>query len=136
VVALVADPIAVERLLADLAAESDGAVALFVGLVRERNAGRRVVALTYDAWPEMAISELETIEREALAAHGATAVRIVHRTGTLDVGEVSVAIAVAAQHRDAAFAACRFAIEALKHRVPIWKKERYDDGSEAWIEGA
>jgi molybdopterin synthase catalytic subunit len=136
VVALVADPIALERLLADLAAESDGAVALFVGLVRERNAGRRVVALTYDAWPEMALAELETIEREARAEHGATAARIVHRTGELGVGEVSVAIAVAAEHRAAAFAACRFAIEALKRRVPIWKKERYDDGSEAWIEGA
>jgi molybdopterin synthase catalytic subunit len=136
VVALVADPIAVERLLADLAAESDGALALFVGLVRERNAGRRVVALTYDAWAEMALSELETIEREARAEHGATALRIVHRTGRLVVGEVSVAIAVAAEHREAAFAACRFAIEALKRRVPIWKKERYDDGTEAWIEGA
>ena len=135
-VALVAEPIVVERLLADLAQESDGAVALFRGLVRDPNAGRRGVSLSDDAWPEMALAELEKIEREALQAHGARAIRIVHRTGELVVGQVSVAIAVAAGHREPAFAACRFAIEALKRRVPIWKKERYDDGTERWIEGA
>ncbi len=135
-VALVAEPIVVERLLAELAAESDGAVAAFVGIVRDRNAGRRVISLAYDAWPAMALAELEKIEHEAKATHGASAIRIVHRTGELAVGQVSVAIAVAAKHREPAFAACRFAIEALKRRVPIWKKERYDDGTEAWIEGA
>lgn len=135
-VALVDEPIAVERLLADLAAESDGAVALFLGTVRDRNAGRRVLGLAYHVWPEMALAELRKIEAEARASHGASAIRIVHRTGDLAVGEISVAIAVASPHRAQAFEACRFAIETLKRSVPIWKKERYDDGTEAWIEGA
>jgi molybdopterin synthase catalytic subunit len=136
VVGLQDEPIRVELVLADIAAAGDGAVAAFVGLVRDHNAGRRVVGLAYHAWPEMALGELRKIEDRARAEHGATAVRIVHRTGDLAVGDVSVAIAVAAAHRAAALDACRFVIEALKRTVPIWKKERYADGSEAWIEGA
>ena len=135
-VALVDEPIALEPLLCGLAAESDGAIAVFVGTVRDHNAGRRVCGLSYHAWPEMARAELARIEDEARAGHGARAIRIVHRTGDLAVGDISVAIAVAAPHREQAFAACRFAIETLKRTVPIWKKERYQDGTEAWIEGA
>jgi molybdopterin synthase catalytic subunit len=136
VVALQDEPIQVERLLDDLAADGDGAVAAFVGRVRDRSAGRPVVGLAYHAWPEMALDELRKIEQRVRDEHGATAVRIVHRTGELRVGEVSVAIAVAAAHRAAALDACRLAIETLKRTVPIWKKERYADGSEAWIHGA
>ncbi len=135
-VALQDDPIRIERLFDGLAAHGDGAVAAFLGTVRERNLGRVVVGLTYHAWPEMALAELRKIEAETRERHGATAVRIVHRTGQLAVGEVSVAIVVASPHRGQAFDACRFAIETLKRTVPIWKKERYADGSEAWIEGS
>jgi len=136
VVALQSDPIRLERVLDGLAADGDGAVAVFLGTVRDRNAGRPVVGLTYHAWPEMALAELGKIEAQACASHGASTVRIVHRTGDLDVGEISVAIAVASAHRAQAFDACRFAIETLKRTVPIWKKERYADGSAAWIEGS
>jgi molybdopterin synthase catalytic subunit len=112
----------------------DGAVCLFLGVVRNENGGRPVRHLEYEAYEEMARPLMEEIEAEACRRWPVTDVRIVHRLGRLEIGEASVAIAVTAPHRAAAFEACRFAIDTLKATVPIWKKEFYADG-EVWLEG-
>lgn len=128
------EPIRIEELLAAVRGDGDGAVALFVGTVRDHNRGRRVLYLDYDAYPGMAEAEMAKIEREAIARFGVSAVGIVHRTGRLEIGEASVAVAIASAHRGAAVDACRFAIDTLKVTVPIWKKETFE-GGEVWIEG-
>jgi molybdopterin synthase catalytic subunit len=109
---------------------ADGAACLFVGVVRDHNRGRAVVRLEYEAYGEMALPLMEEIEAEARRRWPVTAVRMVHRLGSLAVGEPSVAVAVASPHREEAFAACRYAIDTLKATVPIWKKEFYADGQE------
>jgi molybdopterin synthase catalytic subunit len=115
-------------------APADGALCLFVGVVRNENRGRRVERLEYEAYEEMARPLMEEIAAETRSRYPVSAVRLVHRLGSLEIGEASVAVAVASRHRAEAFAACRFAIDALKAKVPIWKKEHYTDGS-AWLEG-
>lgn len=112
----------------------DGALCLFVGVVRDHNAGRRVLYLEYEAYEEMALPLMQAIADEAARRWPVTHVRLVHRLGRLEIGEASVAVAVTSPHRTEAFAACRFAIDALKARVPIWKKEFYADGA-AWLDG-
>jgi molybdopterin synthase catalytic subunit len=129
---LVREPIDVASLAVGAAA--DGAVCLFVGVVRNENRGRAVVRLEYEAYEEMALPLMEEIAAEARRRFPVTDVRLVHRLGRLEIGEVSVAVAVSSPHRDGAFAACRFAIDTLKAQVPIWKKEIYADGSE-WLDG-
>jgi len=113
----------------------DGALCLFAGVVRNENSGRAVSHLEYEAYEDMALPLMEEIARETLTRWPVTAVEMIHRLGRLEIGEPSVAVAVSAPHRDAAFAACRHAIDALKSRVPIWKKEYYADGSQ-WLEQA
>jgi molybdopterin synthase catalytic subunit len=120
------------RLVAAVARADAGAVATFLGTTRDHNAGRRVIRLEYEAYPEMAVHEMERIGQQALERFGAKAVAIAHRIGVVEIGEASVAIAVSAAHRDAAFAGCRFAIDRLKEIVPIWKKEHYV-GGDVWI---
>jgi molybdopterin synthase catalytic subunit len=112
----------------------DGALCLFVGVVRNENQGRAVLRLEYEAYEEMALVLMEEIADEARRLYPVTEVRLVHRLGRLEIGEASVAVAVSSPHRAEAFAACRFAIDTLKARVPIWKKELYADGS-AWLDG-
>jgi molybdopterin synthase catalytic subunit len=112
----------------------DGALSLFVGVVRNENQGRAVERLEYDAYEEMALPLMREIAAEARRRFPVTEVRLVHRLGPLEIGEASVAVAVASPHRAEAFSACRFAIDTLKAQVPIWKKEFYADGS-AWLEG-
>jgi molybdopterin synthase catalytic subunit len=109
-----------------------GAIATFIGTTRNNNEGRRVIALDYDAYPEMAQKELERIGTAAQAQWPIQRIAIVHRLGPVQITQASVAIAVSSAHRDAAFAACRFAIEEIKKTVPIWKKEVYE-GGEVWI---
>jgi molybdopterin synthase catalytic subunit len=111
------------------AGAGDGALCLFLGVVRDENDGRRVLRLEYEAYEEMALPLMQEIAAEARERFGASDVRIVHRLGRLEVGEVSVAVAAASPHRAEAFAACRYAIDTLKARVPIWKKEFYADGA-------
>ena len=120
--------------VAAVAGAGCGAVTMFLGLVRNENAGRRVSHLEYEAYEDMALPMLEEIAAEARGRFGASDVRIVHRLGRLEVGEVSVAVAAASPHRAEAFAACRYAIDTLKARVPIWKKEFFADGA-VWREG-
>jgi molybdopterin synthase catalytic subunit len=114
--------------------DADGAVALFLGTVRDHNQGRQVTGLDYSAYEEMALQELQRVRDQALERFEITAAAVVHRLGALDIGATSVAVAIAAPHRAAAFDACRFAIDTLKRTVPIWKKETFEDG-EVWIEG-
>ena len=128
---LVRGPIDVAGLVA--ADARDGAVSLFLGVVRDLNRGRAVTGIEYEAYEEMAEPLLREIADETARLFPVTRVRLVHRLGLLAVGEASVAVAVTSPHRAEAFAACRHAIDALKARVPIWKKEHYADGSE-WID--
>ena len=114
---------------------ADGALCLFVGVVRNENRGRAVVRLEYQAYEEMALPLMQQIARETRQHFPVTELRLVHRLGSLEIGEASVAVAVASPHRAEAFAACRFAIDTLKSQVPIWKKELYADGS-AWLDEA
>lgn len=111
-----------------------GAYASFEGWVRDHNAGRTVAGLRYEAYERLARDEGDRILREALARHEVIGVACVHRVGEVAIGELAVWVGVTAAHRDAAFAACRWVIDEVKARVPIWKHERYGDGDEAgWL---
>jgi molybdopterin synthase catalytic subunit len=135
VIALQAQPIDVAALIAAVAAPEHGGLCTFVGTTRTTSPGdaRPVRALEYEAYPGMAVRDMEAIADETRARFGPLAIAIVHRTGRVAVGEASVAIAVGAPHRDAAFGACRYAIDTLKARTPIWKREEYADGDAAWV---
>jgi molybdopterin synthase catalytic subunit len=109
-----------------------GAIVPFIGTTRNNNEGRRVIALDYEAYPEMAKKELARIGADAAKQWPICRMAIVHRLGPVQIGEASVIIVVSSAHRDAAFAASRFAIEEIKKTVPIWKKEVYE-GGEVWI---
>ncbi len=115
------------------AAPTDGAVCVFVGVVRDHNDGRAVLHLEYEAYEEMALSEMERIASEVRGRWPIGHLRIVHRLGRLEIGEASVAVAVASPHRAQAFEACRYAIDTLKKTAPIWKKEFYADGA-VWLD--
>jgi molybdopterin synthase catalytic subunit len=134
VVRLQHDPIDVAAMTAAVRGDGDGAVALFLGTVRNLNAGRSVLFLEYEAYAAMAEREMARIAEEARARFGVSAVDVVHRIGRLEIGEVSVAVAVASPHRADALEACRFVIDTLKATVPIWKREHFE-GGEVWIEG-
>ncbi|HZL98700.1 MAG TPA: molybdenum cofactor biosynthesis protein MoaE, partial [Planctomycetota bacterium] len=110
----------------------EGGVVLFLGRVRRTSRGRTVVRLDYEAYAPMAETEIKALADDAQYWMGVSRVAIVHRTGQLEIGEIAVAIAVAAPHRRQAFEACSWLIDALKERAPIWKKEWYEDGSQ-WI---
>lgn len=112
-----------------------GAVATFIGLVRDHNLGRRVLHLEYEAYEPLALRGLELIVGEARQQWPAVKMLIHHRIGRMEIGEASVAIAAASPHRADAFAAARYAIERIKQIVPIWKHE-YFEGGDVWIEGA
>ena len=127
-------PIDPGPLLAEVAAATRGATVLFLGTVRDRHAGRAVVGIDYSSYATMAEKVLAAIERDLAAENDDVAVRIVHRLGALGAGEASIAIAAASPRRDAAFAAARRALERVKHEAPIWKLERYADGSTSWRE--
>jgi len=132
-VRLQAETIDVAALVAETRGDGDGAVSLFLGTVRNANAGRRVLFLEYEAYGGMAEREMERIAGDAIARFGVARVSIVHRTGRLEIGEASVAIAVASAHRDEAMEACRYVIETLKTSVPIWKREHFEGGA-VWVE--
>jgi len=134
-VALTEAAIRPEVVLEGLSSSSDGAVLLFLGVVRDENEGRRVEGLVYEAYREMAEETLASIAREAGARFGTDRIALLHRVGALRVGEVSTAIAVATPHRKEAYEASRYIIEEIKQRLPIWKRERYAEGGEGWVAG-
>ena len=113
----------------------DGAVASFIGLVREHNQGRRVSFLDYEAYEPLAVRALHRIVDEIRQAWPDTGVGVHHRTGRIEIGEASIIIVAVSPHRANAFAACRYTIERVKQIVPIWKHE-YFEGGDVWIEGA
>jgi molybdopterin synthase catalytic subunit len=110
-----------------------GAFASFEGWVRDQNDGRAVQGLCYEAYVELAEAEGEHILTEALGLFAITDASCVHRTGQLALGDLAVWVGVTAAHRDAAFGACRWIIDEVKARVPIWKHERYADGDAGWL---
>jgi molybdopterin synthase catalytic subunit len=136
-VAVTADPLDLQALTAEIAGSStgDGAVATFVGLVREQNQGRRVSFLDYEAYEPLAVRALNRILDEARDTWPATRIGVHHRIGRLELGEASIVIVAASAHRGDAFAACRYTIERVKQIVPIWKHEHFA-GGDVWLEGA
>jgi molybdopterin synthase catalytic subunit len=125
-------PIDLQELVRFVTDPETGAIATFIGTTRNHNDGRKVIALDYDGYPEMAEKELARIGAAARKQWRICRMAIVHRLGPVQITEASVMIAVSSGHREAAFAACRFAIEEIKRTVPIWKKEVFE-GGEVWI---
>ncbi len=125
-------PIDLDELIRYVTDPEAGAIVPFIGTTRNNNEGRKVIALDYEAYPEMAEKELARIGADAAKRWPICKMAIVHRLGPVQIGEASVIIAVSSAHRDAAFAASRFAIEEIKKTVPIWKKEVFE-GGEVWI---
>lgn len=114
--------------------DADGGLVSFLGIVRERaNDGRTVTGLSYEAHEEIALAEFAAIEAEVRERFGDVRLAIVHRVGELGIGEIAVAVCASSRHRAAAFDACEYAIDEVKHRAAIWKKEHYADGSGEWI---
>lgn len=125
------DPRALEAMVRT---DECGGIVTFLGVVRERAAdGRLVTGLSYEAHDEIALAEFGVIADEVAARFSTMRLGIVHRVGDLRVGEIAVAVCAASPHRAAAFEACAYAIDQLKARAPIWKKERYADGTGEWI---
>lgn len=129
------DPIDAARVLARVGSHEDGAVLLFLGVVRNVAEGRAVDGMRYDAYEAMAKAVLSEIAHEVSQRYGTDRLAVVHRTGELKLGETSVAIAVSTPHRPEAYAANRDVIEEIKKRLPVWKREHYVDGDSAWVEG-
>ena len=130
---LTRDPIDVAALMASVR-PSDGGVCLFLGVVRNQNAGRTTTRIEYEAYGPMAENELARIAHAIELEWPDVQLRLRHRVGTLEVGETSVAVLACAPHRADAFAACRAAIDRIKSTVPIWKKEFHPDGSSDWVD--
>jgi molybdopterin synthase catalytic subunit len=133
--AIVSEPIRAEAVLENLASSRDGACLLFLGVVRDRNDGREVSGLEYQAYREMAEQTLVSIVREASDRFSTDRITALHRIGGLAVGEVSTAIGVATPHRGDAYEASRYVIEEVKRRLPIWKREHYVEGESSWVPG-
>lgn len=132
--AIVRTPLDPAALLAEAASVANGATILFVGTVREISEGQPVTGIEYAAYESMAARELDAIVAEAASRFATSDIIVEHRIGRLELGEASVAIAVAHPHRAEAYDASRFIIEELKRRVPIWKREEYVDGTREWVD--
>ncbi len=133
---LTREPIDELAVAKSIAWDGAGAVLTFAGTVRDNHLGKDVVAIDYHAYDEMAEGQIARIEAEIAERWPDVRVAIVHRVGHLALGAVSVFLAVASPHRAAGFEALRFGIDTIKERVPIWKREVYADGQEAWLEGS
>ena len=128
-------PILPQAVLDEVGTSTDGAVLLFLGVVRDHHEGREVKGLDYEVYREMAEGVLLAIGEEAQRTFGVEGVSMVHRVGSLGVGEVSLAVAVASPHRAEAYEASRFLLERIKERLPVWKKEHYVTGPARWVDG-
>ncbi len=126
-------PIAPEQLRVSLADPACGGYAAFEGWVRDSNEGQQVHGLEYEAFEALGLREGERIISEAIARFGVAHAACVHRVGALVVGELAVWVGVSAAHREEAFRACRYIIDEIKHRLPIWKKEHYLNGDSGWV---
>lgn len=133
--ALTHDPLDAAALTAALQRRDCGAVLTFLGTTRDHHDGRRVTQLSYEAYEPMALRELEALERESCERFEIEACTVSHRLGVVPPAEPSVVVVVASHHRGPAFDACRWVMDELKKRVPIWKKETYAEGGEEWVSG-
>ncbi len=133
-VSLVHQRIDAHTTVTSLERPEDGALVIFDGMVRNNTRGRRTLYLVYEAYEEMALTQMRDLAAKAVADFAIRDVAIVHRLGRIEIGESSVLIAVASAHRAAAFDACRWLIDTLKKTVPIWKKEHFEDGA-VWADG-
>jgi molybdopterin synthase catalytic subunit len=131
-VALRAAPLSLDEAVAHVRHAGAGAVCVFLGMVRDHNDGRDVVKLEYEAYPAMALAEMTRIADELAAEAAGVRLAVLHRTGTLAVGDVAVVCAASAPHRGEAYAACRGLIDRVKARVPIWKREHGPEGA-YWV---
>jgi molybdopterin synthase catalytic subunit len=127
------DPLDLVAMTAAVTSPERGALATFVGLVRDHHAGRQVSGLEYSAYGPMAEARCAALVSHA-ESEWPVRVALAHRVGALRIGDAAVAVVVASAHRDPAFAACRWLIEAVKAEVPVWKREQYADGTEAWVD--
>ncbi len=125
-------PLSIDQCYGFILDEQGGGNCLFVGTTRNKNKGEEVTHLNFDAYDGMAMKEMEKIAQHCIDNLSALKVAIHHRKGHVGIGEIAVIIAVSSIHRDASFEACRYAIDTLKNRVPIWKKEHLTDGS-YWV---
>lgn len=130
---LTPEPVDAAPLRAALGNDAAGACVTFEGVVRDHNDGRAVLRLEYEAYPALALREGEAILREAMERFDILGAACVHRVGALAIGDVAVWVGVSAAHRGAAFDACRYVIDEVKKRVPVWKREFYADGSVEWV---
>jgi molybdopterin synthase catalytic subunit len=130
-----ADPLSAEEIQAAAADPAAGAVAVFLGVVRDHDGGRGVTALSYSAHPSAA-AELTKVAEKIAAGHQIISLAIAHRTGELRVGDLAVVAAVGAAHRDVAFAACHALIDEVKTLVPIWKQQFFTGGGSQWVGSA
>src|SRR3569833_865524 len=126
-------PIDVTSLRTELADPTCGGYTSFDGLVRNHNEGMSVRHLEYEAFEPLAVKDGERIVAEAIKRFGIEQAACVHRIGDLEIGEMAVWGGASARHRDEAFRACRYIIDEVKHRVPIWKKEHYENGDSGWV---
>jgi molybdopterin synthase catalytic subunit len=129
------EPLSVDEIQAAAADPAAGAIALFIGTVRDRDHGRGVTALSYSAHPT-ATAELGRVAEKIAASYPILSLAVTHRTGDLQIGDLAVVAAVGAQHRDVAFAACHALIDELKATVPIWKHQFFSGGDSEWVDGA
>ena len=130
---LTENPISLQEFFSVLPGPSCGALASLVGIVRDEDEGRRVRKLYYECYASMAEKTLERLIGEAREKWDLKEVRILHRTGCLEPGEIAVVVAVGSAHRDEAFKGCRFLIERIKKDVPIWKRQIFEDGTGEWV---
>ena len=126
------DPAKVMKAVKD---DSAGGTVLFVGTIRNVSEGKSVTGLRYEVYEEMAERKMKEIEERVMERWPVRKLAMVHRYGDLQVGEVSVAVAVSSEHRGDAFEACRYAIDAIKKSLPLWKKEKLKGGKEGWVKG-
>ena len=125
-------PLIVEEVVEKVRSDSCGAIATFIGTVRNASMGKKVVYLEYDAYEEMAVKKMSAVGQEVKEKWNVDKMAITHRIGKLDIGEMSVVIAISSPHRKDALEACQYTIDRIKQIVPIWKKEVWEDG-EIWI---
>ena len=131
---LTEQPIRLDPLIDQVRAPDRGGIAIFLGLVRDHHQGKGVLGLDYSAYGEMAERETAKIIAEVTSRGSRVAVVVQHRIGALTVGDTAVAVVAASAHRAEAFEACRYVIEELKKRVPVWKKEMFVDGTVEWVD--
>ncbi len=131
-VGLQKEPLSFEQAIRFLSEGDPGGIDVFLGVTRRMTGQKKTLTLEYDAYPEMAVAELERVVESAIKRWPLERAYVVHRIGNVDAGETSVIVGASAKHREEAFAASRYLIDTLKSTVPIWKKETYADGTTEW----